>query len=398
MTALALSVAALPAALAVYAYAGYPLLLWARARRLPQRGAWPDPPEWPRVSISLPAYNEERQIAGALDAVLALDYPRDRLQVLVISDASTDATDRIVQGYAERGVELLRMPRRGGKTVAEQAGAAHLRGEIVVNTDASIRLHRDALKALVRPFADPSVGVASGRDVSVGPGESGQNHGEAGYVGYEMRVRALETRLGGIVGASGCLYAIRAELQRHRIPEELSRDFAAALVARVHGYGSVSVDDALCYVPRASSLRREYARKVRTISRGMDTLLHLRGLMDPRRHGGFAWRLVSHKVCRWAVPPAAVAAVPALAVAAPAHPWAWALLAGAALLMLAGAAGWAWPEGRTMPRPLALAAFAVLGNVAVLHALVRLARGVPDHVWEPTRRAPAAPHPTIPIP
>ncbi|HEX8906293.1 MAG TPA: glycosyltransferase, partial [Longimicrobiaceae bacterium] len=306
MITLAWILAALPVALALYAYALYPLGLRLLAAI---RGPQPQPAEmaeWPLVSVCLAAYNEEAQIAGALDAVLAMEYPRDRLQVLVVSDASTDRTDEIVRGYADRGVELLRLRERSGKTGAENTAAAHLRGDIVLNTDASVRAHPGALKALVRRFADPRVGVASGRDVSVEVHEECANAAEAGYVGYEMGIRALETRLGGIVGASGCLYAMRSHLHRLPFPNNLSRDFASALTARRNGYCAVSADDALCYVPRTPSLRREYRRKVRTINRGLETLLSRRDLLNPLRHGGFAVKLWSHKLARWAVPPAAV--------------------------------------------------------------------------------------------
>jgi cellulose synthase/poly-beta-1,6-N-acetylglucosamine synthase-like glycosyltransferase len=381
---------ALPVAAALYAYAGYPLALrLLAALRRPE----PPPPEmaeWPLVSVCLPAYNEEQQIAGALDAVLAMDYPRDRLQVLVVSDASSDATDEIVRGYADRGVELLRLSERSGKTGAENIATAHLRGSIVLNTDASVRVHPGALRALVRRFADPRVGVASGRDVSVDAGEASVNAAEAGYVGWEMAVRALETRLGGIVGASGCMYAIRADLHRLPFPNHLSRDFASALTARSHGYRAVSADDALCYVPRTASLRREYRRKVRTINRGLETLVARRALLNPFRYGGFAVKLWSHKLGRWAVPPAALLGAVGLALLAPAHAWAAAALAAAGVVLAVAAGGWFWPEEGRMPRLVSLVAFPVAANISVLHAFVRLVRSRDDHIWEPTRRAPTA--------
>src|SRR2546426_11098991 len=117
-----------------------------------------------------------------------------------------------------------------------------------------------------------------------------------------MWVRDLESSLSGIVGASGCLYGIRRDLNRHTTRDGLSRDFGAALVAGEHGSRAVSVPAAICYVPRSSSLRREYRRKVRTMARGLRTLWHKRSLLNPRRHGLFAWMLWSHKVCRWLVP------------------------------------------------------------------------------------------------
>ncbi len=384
MTTLAILLIAGAALLLLYTYVGYPLLLRWAAPAPPPPARLPD--ELPSVSICVPAYNEEAQIRGAIESLLALDYPAEKRQIIIVSDASSDRTDEIVASYAPRGVELLRLPRRSGKTAAENAAAALLRGEIVVNTDASIRIRPGALRHLVAPFRDPEVGVTSGRDLSVAAVEADSNRGESGYVGYEMGIRALETRMGGIVGASGCLYAIRPHLHRKPIPDHLSRDFASALTAREHGYRSVSVDEAICLVPRTVSLRREYARKVRTMTRGMETLVFKRHLMNPLRHGRFAWMLISHKVCRWAVPWAGVGAVAGLAILADEQLWARAALAAGAAVCAVATAGWLWPNDWKMPRILALPAFALAGNVAALHSLLRAIHGSDNPAWEPTRR------------
>lgn len=389
MTVLAYTLILGAVALVFYSYLGYPLVLGAlaRLRRRPQPPRASD--EWPTISLSIPVYNEAHQIRDLLESILALDYPEDRRQIVVISDASDDGTDDIVREYASRGVELLRLPKRGGKTAAENAAHAVLRGEIVVNTDASIRIDPRALKPLIATFADPTVGAASGRDVSVARAERDANGGESGYVGYEMWLRGLETRLSGIVGASGCFYAIRAHLHREPLPAGYSRDFASALIAREHGYRTVSVDEAVCYVPRTPSLRREYRRKVRTFTRGMHTLLYKRHLLNPFRYGLFAWMLFSHKVCRWLVPTAGVAALAGLLLLAPTIPWSWAPLGLAAAGTLLGALGWSRPEGSRVPRLLAIPAFILVGNLAVLRATINVLMGQMDAVWEPTRREPA---------
>ena len=382
-----------PVALFLYTYGAYPAALWllarrraARAARAPRRPAINSGVDRPLVSIVVPAYNEEAQIRGTIEALLAQDYPADRRQILILSDASTDRTDEIVSEYASQGVELLRMPVRGGKTAAENASCAVLRGEIVVNSDASVRLHPAAARRLVEAMADPRVGVASTRDVSVAPGSSTANAAEGGYVGYEMKIRGLETRTGGIVGASGSGYAIRSALHRLPIRADLSRDFSAALTARTHGYSAVSVDDALCFVPRTASLRSEYRRKVRTIARGIDTLIFQRHLLDPIHYGSFSWKLLSHKICRWAFPAMAILGIIGLALLAPTQPWAAILLGAGVLVAIVAAIGALWPASLPIPRHLSLVTFAVAANVAVVHALLRVAYGHEDHLWEPTRR------------
>ena len=207
--------AAAPVVMALYAYIAYPGILWLMAPSRERVGGG-TPSEFPLVTMVIPAYNEESQIRGAVEALLAQDYPADRRQILVVSDGSTDRTDAIVREYEPRGVELVRLPTRSGKTAAENAARERIRGTIVVNTDASTRLHPEAVRSLVAHMADPTVGVASSRDVSVAPGEATANTTEAGYVGYEMWIRSLETRTGGIVGASGSGYAIRADLHGSR--------------------------------------------------------------------------------------------------------------------------------------------------------------------------------------
>ena len=383
----ALWLLALSVLLPVYAYVGYPLLLWTlgRFRRRPLAAATADA-DWPLVSISIAAYNEEAQIRELIKSLVALDYPRDKLQVLITSDGSTDGTDAIVAEYRDQGIELLRMPERSGKTRAENAASERLRGDIIVNTDASTRILPAALKPLIAAMRDPSVGCASGRDVSVGSGGDEANRGESGYVGYEMAVRDLETAVSGIIGASGCFYAIRADLHRLPLPGTLSRDFAAALKAREHGYRAVSVPAALCLVPRGQSLRKEYKRKVRTIARGMRTLWFKRRLANPLREGVFAWMLLSHKVARWMIPWAGVTALVALVLLTPTHAWARLLLAGGLAVMALGAIGWMLSERPRVPKLFSAPAFLIAGNLAAAHALLRVLAGGEDALWEPTRR------------
>jgi cellulose synthase/poly-beta-1,6-N-acetylglucosamine synthase-like glycosyltransferase len=386
MTAICVWLLVIALAFAAYTYVGYPLLLGVTG--LFRRGRPPAalPAEWPAISIVLPVYNEEGVVRQTLDNLLRLDYPPDRRQILVVSDASTDRTDAIVREYAGRGVELLRLPRRAGKTAAENAALPHLRGDIIVTTDASARPERRALKALIASFADPTVGVASGHYVSVARADGHANHGESWYVGYDMWVRQLETRVAGIPGAAGCFHAVRAPIHLHVLPEEISRDFAAALLAREQGLRTVSVESAVCTVPRVPSLRKEYRRKVRTIVRGWHTLHFKRGLLNPFRHGLFAWILASHKVCRWVIPHVALPALVALVCLAQTFWWArW----GAGLAATAGlcaALAWWWPEHRRLPKVVALPAYLVVGNVAALSASVRAMKGERTPVWEPTRR------------
>lgn len=389
-TDVALVVIAAPAAIFGYAYVGYPLALVALTRGRKNRESSP-PGELPSVTITVPVYNEERNLAEVLEALLAQDYPAEKRHILVISDASTDRTHDIAASYADRGVELLRLPERRGKTAAENAADAVVRSELIVNTDATVRLAPSALRTLVCAFADPTVGVASGRDVSTGVRGSEANRGEGGYVGYEMWVRGLETRFHSIVGASGCFYATRRHLYDGGFPEGLSRDFASALIARRRGYRAISVQDAVCLVPRTASLRSEFRRKVRTMARGLQTLWYMRALLNPLIYGRFAFCLISHKLCRWLVSLLLPLSVAGVALLSPSYTAArvalGALVLGGASVLIAVR----WPERRRVPAVLALPAFGFASSVAGFLAWMRALSGQASAVWEPTRRsAPAA--------
>ena len=308
-----------------------------------------------------------------------------------MSDASSDRTDEIVRGFESRGVRLVRMPVAARERALPRIAPCHWSRAISSSTPTRRSASRVVrCDPLIKVFQDPTVGAASGRDVSVGDINAEANASEAGYVGYEMGVRALETRLGGIIGASGCFYAIRRDLVDTAFPEELSRDFASPLRARQLGYRTVSVDAALCIVPRARSLQAEYKRKIRTMLRGLNTLWFLRSLLNPLRYGRFAWMLASHKLARWlgflALPLAPIG----LATLAPTHPWAAVLVALGAAGVAAGLFALNSRDSETLPGVVKRAGFAVASALAGFIAWMKFFAGTNAATWEPTRRPDAA--------
>lgn len=385
MSELAIAVVVAPIVAGVYSYVAYPLLLWLitrlrRARPVLASEDW----VWPSVTVTVPVYNAESNIRRTLQRLIELEYPRE-LQILVLSDASTDATDSIVREFGPQGIQLLRAPERRGKTAAENAAVAVATGEIIVNVDATVEVPSTALKALISAFADPSVGVASGRDVSVDAGAATAG-GEVGYTDYEMWVRNMETRAGSIVGASGCFFAIRRLIHDEPLPPALSWDFASALVAQKKGYRSVSVPEAVCLVPATGAMRSEFRRKSRTMARGLSTLFHFREMMNPLRYGGFAFMLISHKLVRWLPYLLAPFSVLALVVLAAENVVAAATLSA---LVVGGLAGiYALRRPSTIHfRPIALAGFAVAVFTAGFLAWFDALRGAQQITWSPTPRA-----------
>jgi glycosyltransferase involved in cell wall biosynthesis len=384
MLALQLALIAAPIVIGVYAYALYPIILAIVAAARPARRAAEVGSDWPSVTITVPVYNAVSSIRATLERLLTLDYPREKLQLLVISDASNDGTDDVVGEFRDKGVELLRMDARFGKTTAENAAVSHARGEIIVNVDGTVLVPEGSLKPLVRVFDDPTVGVASSRDVSVGDVDRSVGV-ESSYVGYEMWIRDLETRTGSIVGASGCFYAIRRAVHARPLPGDLSWDFASALVARTQGYRSVSVPAAVCIVPRTAQLRTEMTRKVRTMARGLKTLFFFRSLMNPFRYGWFSFMLVSHKLLRWLpylLTPVALFALAGLALQSDT---ARVGLGAIAIGLVVGCVGIVRPAA-TIFRPVAVAGFVVAAFSAGLMAWRDALGRTQMATWEPTPR------------
>ena len=280
-----------------WTYFGYAVLLQlvAAIRPRPVRKE----PITPAVSLVITAYNEARRIRDKIENSLALDYPRDKFEIIVVSDGSTDGTDDIVREYAGRGVTLVRVEPRRGKHHGQRRGIRMARGEIILLSDATTFLEPEAARMIVRNFADPTVGVVSGEDRIMGDDTAGT--GEGAYVRYEMWLRRLEARAGSLVGASGCFFAIRKSLAETWI-DDMSSDFYMPIVARLKGLRTVPEEEAIGRYTVLRDPQREFQRKVRTILHGLEVLFHFRRALNPLRYGFFAVQLISHKLMRWLVP------------------------------------------------------------------------------------------------
>jgi cellulose synthase/poly-beta-1,6-N-acetylglucosamine synthase-like glycosyltransferase len=294
-------------ALLAYIYAGYPLLLrvlvWVRgARPIARKDITPS------VTLVISAYNEAEVIRAKIENSLALDYPPEALGIAVISDASSDCTDEIVREYAHRGVALYRQDERVGKTAGLNATLPRLSSEVVVFSDANSMYEPDALRKLVRNFADPKVGCVTGEARYLPGGEAAADRGERVYWDYEIQVKRLETALGSMVGGDGAIYAIRRHLWR-QLPENAINDFLNPLQIVVAGWRGVYEPEAVCFEETAGTVKAEYRRRIRIVSRSWRAVFQARGALNPFRMGLFTWCLVSHKMMRWSSGFIALAAV-----------------------------------------------------------------------------------------
>ena len=281
---------------ALYSYFVYPLLLLIVPRRRARTVAGRT---LPTVSVIVAARNEASRIVAKLENTLACDYPKERLEILVASDASEDRTDALVRAYEAQGVQLVRVEPRLGKEHAQRVAIERASGDILVFTDAATRLDPQGLRNIVQPFSDSMVGAVSSEDRFLSP--DGTPAGEGAYVRYEMALRRLESRAGGLVGLSGCFFAARREVCRDWDTATPS-DFNTAINCARDGYVAVVAPNAIAYYRDIVGDSREYRRKYRTVLRGMASLWRHRGALNPLHYGLFAWQLWSHKVLRWAVP------------------------------------------------------------------------------------------------
>lgn len=285
--------------LVIYVYAGYPacaFLLALVLRRDVRRGDIE-----PRVAVITSAFNEEQEIEATVLNKLAQDYPADRLEVIVVSDGSTDRTDEIVQGLTARGerrLKLLRQEPRQGKTLALNAATRQTSADIVVFADANSIYAPTTVRSLVRNFSDPSVGYATGRMVYTNPARTAVGEGSGSYMSYENLLRKLETRLGSIVGVDGGVDAIRRELYAPMRPDQLP-DFVLPLTVVERGKRVVYDPDAVVYEPALSDTTEEFRMRVRVSLRALWALHDMRSLLNPLRYPLFAWQLISHKVLRY---------------------------------------------------------------------------------------------------
>jgi cellulose synthase/poly-beta-1,6-N-acetylglucosamine synthase-like glycosyltransferase len=304
MTTVAVILFWLSAGLILYAHLGYPLVLaslvWARGRTTrPRRPVSASPgspaPGRPSVSLIVPAYDEEEVIAAKVANALALDYPRELLEVIVASDGSADATAARAR---EAGADLVLELPPGGKVAALNAAVERSQGEILAFSDANCVWAPDALNRLVEPFADPSVGYVCGQVRFLDPG--GDNL-EGAYWRYEMAVREMESALGGITAGNGAIYAVRRDAYLPLAPSG-SHDLSLPFVLAKRGRRSLYEPGARAEEKMVPTLEGEFARKRRMMV-GLWDIVVGEGMLSPRGYSPlFALELCSHRLLRYLSP------------------------------------------------------------------------------------------------
>jgi len=365
--------------LPVYAWIGYPVLLTLAAPFFPRRRLSPLAPQ--RVSVVIAAHNEARHIVDKLRSVLRQDYQAADLQVVVVSDGSTDATVQLARSLGDPRVEVLDLPRLG-KAGVLNAGVEVSRGELLVFTDADNQWADDTLGLLLAPFADPEVGASAGHMIIPVVGK-GLSLGDSLYRHYEAWVRKVENRTGCMVSADGALLALRRSLYQ-AVPKQVNDDFFISTCAPAAGKRIVYVPEAIVLDQGVDEADKQFRRRQRVTVGGLLSLAARRELLNPLRHGLYAIALISHKLIRRLAP---VLLLPLLLanlwLALEPGLFRWMLVAqllgyGVAVLGLLDVR-------RRLPKPFRLAAFLLVTLAGMSVGLWQFLRGHSYSQWNPNQ-------------
>ncbi len=285
----------------VYTYFGYPIFmsLMYKLKKMPpvDKGNIT-----PHISIVVAAYNEEKNIAAKLNDILNIDYPKDKMEVFVVSDASSDRTDEIVKGFLDKGVKFYRMVIRSGKIAAYRAVFPLLRGEIIVFSDATSILNPNSITHLVSNFNDNSIGCVGGFLVYVNPKQAITGRGEKKYWSYEQKIREYESRLSSLPSVSGTFYAVRKELFPVWMNDDLADDLIVPFYVKKKGFRTVFESQAICKDFTTLKIGEEMAKRTRITLQNLRGLMNQIDMLNPFKYGIFSLLVISHKLFRSIVP------------------------------------------------------------------------------------------------
>jgi glycosyltransferase involved in cell wall biosynthesis len=369
------------AVLAVYPWILYPLLLAALTAR--RRRPTPPSGSWPFLSVIVAAYNEAACIQAKLASALGQGYPHDRIEVIVVSDGSTDDTDRLVATYRDPRVMLVRQEPRAGKSAALNRAIGYARGDVLVFTDANALFAEDALRRLAAPYADPAVGLVSGQGLYAAPGGRDAQAVGNGYVRFEAFLRSRETALDVLGGADGAIYAVRRTIYRDLGPAEVN-DLAHAIQATLAGYAARFDPGAFTIEPPSAHAGQEFRRHVRIVAQNAQLIADWLPRVVAARRWRLSWVLVSHRILRWTTAPMLAVALACNIALLGTHPLYVLTLAAQGAFYLLSLAGLAAERaGRRLGRA-ALPYYFCVVSAAGIGGLARYLRGGAQAVWAPT--------------
>lgn len=367
-----------------YVYLGYPLVVYFVSLLKPRkikRAAFE-----PNVSVIITAYNEERAIRAKLENTLVIDYPPEKLEIIVASDCSNDQTDDIVREFAVRGVKLYRQTERHGKTSAQNFAVEKAEGEIILFSDATTAYQPDVLRAMLPNFADEKIGCVAGKLIYIDPSESSVGRGAKSYWNYETFLKESESRACSLIGTSGCLYSVRRAAYREMYAEACS-DFLIATIVFRQGLRTIYEPQAVCTEETNQFSDREMRMRVRVISQTFTDLWRSRDMLNPLKSGFYAVELFSHKILRYAVPLFLILLFLSSFFLAFDSPFFEIVIALQLAFYATALAGWGLEKSGKKSKILAMPLYFVLANLASLIGFYKFLRGERYAKWEPIRES-----------
>lgn len=384
MTIIARTIFWISVAALFYTYIGYPLFVYLVSRLFPKPINRAD--FAPIVTVLITAYNEEQAIRAKLENTLQIDYPKEKLEILVSSDCSNDGTDAIVKEFAVKNVKLHRQTERLGKTTAQNAAVEKATGEIILFSDATTMYERDVLNAMLPNFADKTVGCVAGKLIYIDDSRSPVGKGAKSYWNYETFLKESESRACSLIGASGCLYAVRKSAYQAMYAEACS-DFLICTILYRQGLRSVYEPNAVCTEETNRRTDKEMRMRVRVISQTFTDLWRNLSMLNPFKSGFYAIELISHKVFRYAVPVFLILMLFSSAFLAFSSTIFAVVFALNIILYLLALGGWLLEKTEKSLRILAIPLYFVLTNLASLIGFYKFLRGERYARWEPIRDA-----------
>lgn len=378
--------------LVFYTYIGYGMVLWIAVKikeklHPPVRPALPD--DLPEVTLFIAAYNEEDVVCEKMANCRALDYPKEKLNIVWVTDGSNDRTNGLLAGYPE--VTVYFQPERRGKTAAFNRGVPFIKTPYIVFTDANTMLNPSAVTEIVRQFSDPSVGCVAGEKRVIQLEQQSAEQTEGIYWKYESFLKDLDFRLYTAVGAAGELFAIRTELFEPMPEDTLLDDFILSLRIVQQGYRIAYCKDAYAYEDASANMKEEGKRKVRISAGGLQSVHRLRPLLNVFRYGAVSWQYVSHRVLRWTVTPVVLFMLYplniVLAFGAGNRTLYTVLLVLQTVFYICGWLGYILAEKRIRNRFLFVPYYFLFMNINVFRGMNYLMRRKGTGVWEKAKRA-----------
>jgi len=368
--------------LVIYTYAGYPLsiiFLSLFAKKEVKKGFYE-----PTVTVLITAYNEENNIASKLEDTLSQEYPKEKMEIVVASDGSNDKTEEIVRDYQSKGVRLIRVEGRVGKTETQNQAVKQAKGEVIIFSDATTKYDKNAIRKIVRNYHDPSVGAVSGRYEYYNPNGAPTGMGTILFWKYENFIKSRQTKIRTITGCCGCIYSVKKSLYEP-LPANIISDLVEPLKILEKGYRIAFEPEAVAYEATEKKAADEFSMRVRVITRGMNGLLFVKNLFNPWKYNFVAFQLFSHKVLRWSIPFLMMGLL--ISNAFLLEHFLYRITFFLQLIFYAAAIlGWIWSQRGKKIKMLSIPFYFCLVNLASAIALGNIVKGRKMVTWETIRK------------